>query len=81
MHPAEDGASRPTADEIDDRLHIERLAPDRSKRSFVTALDRVAGRGVRGRGGVGRAALSRAGRLSVGLVARRLRRATAATEG
>ena len=29
------------ADEIDSRLHAERLAPDRSKRSFVAALDEL----------------------------------------
>jgi len=40
-HPAEGGSSRPTADEIDDRLHAERLAPDRSKRPFVAALDEL----------------------------------------
>ena len=40
-HPAEGRSSRPTADEIDDRLHAERLAPDRSKRSFVAALDEL----------------------------------------
>jgi hypothetical protein len=40
-HPAEDGASRPTADEIDNRLHSERIASDRSKRSFVAALDEL----------------------------------------
>ncbi len=40
-HPAEDGASRPTADEIDDRLQIERIASDRSKHSFVAALDEL----------------------------------------
>ena len=33
------GLPRPTADEIDGRLHAERLALDRSKRSFVAALD------------------------------------------
>jgi hypothetical protein len=30
---------RPTADEIDRRLHAERVAADRSKQSFVAALD------------------------------------------
>jgi hypothetical protein len=38
-HPAGGTSSRPSADEIDQRLHAERIAPDRSKRSFVTALD------------------------------------------
>src|SRR5205814_309677 len=37
-----DGTSPgPTATLIDDRLHAERLAPDRSKRSFVAALDEL----------------------------------------
>jgi hypothetical protein len=40
-HPGDGGSSRPTANEIDDRLHAERLAPDRSKRSFVAALDEL----------------------------------------
>lgn len=38
-HPTDGTSARPTAREIDDRLHAERLAPDRSKRSFVAALD------------------------------------------
>ena len=32
-------SGRPTAQEIDDRLHAERVAPDRSKRTFEAALD------------------------------------------
>jgi hypothetical protein len=40
-HPAESGSSRPTADEIDDRLHTERITSDRSKHSFVAALDEL----------------------------------------
>ncbi len=40
-HPAEGGSSRPTADEIDSQLHTERLAPDRSKRSFMGNLDEM----------------------------------------
>ena len=32
-------SARPTADEIDRRLHAERLAPDHSKRSFSASLD------------------------------------------
>src|ERR1700693_3763062 len=32
-------SARPTAQEIDDRLHAERIAPDRSKRTAVAALD------------------------------------------
>lgn len=38
-HPADGLSARPTATRIDDRLHADRLAPDRSKRSFVAALD------------------------------------------
>src|SRR6266581_3229530 len=34
-HPADSTSGRPTATMIDDRLHAERLAPDRSKRSSV----------------------------------------------
>src|SRR6266567_796730 len=41
-HPGNNGSARPTtADEIDSRLHTERLAADRSKRSFVAALDEM----------------------------------------
>ncbi len=40
-HPAESRSSRPTADEIDDRLHAQRIASDRSKHSFVAALDEL----------------------------------------
>ena len=36
---ADGTTARPTAHELDDRLHAERVAADRSKRSFVTALD------------------------------------------
>jgi hypothetical protein len=32
-------SARPTAQGIDDRLHAERVAPDRCKRSFVAPLD------------------------------------------
>ena len=38
-HPAHGTSARPIARQIDDRLHAERVAPDRSKRSFVAALD------------------------------------------
>ncbi len=38
-HPVDDGSLRPTADEIDSRLHAERVNPDRSKRTFTAALD------------------------------------------
>ncbi len=38
-YPTQSGAKRPTADEIDNRLHSERGAPDRSKHSFTTSLD------------------------------------------
>jgi hypothetical protein len=40
-HPAKDTSSRPTADEIDRQLHVERLASDRSKRSFLAGLDEL----------------------------------------
>ena len=40
-HTADGTSARPTAQEIDDRLHAERVAPDRSKRSFLAALDRL----------------------------------------
>lgn len=38
-NPGDGGSSRPTATVIDERLHAERIASDRSKRSFVAALD------------------------------------------
>ncbi len=38
-HPVGGRSARPTAPEIDDRLHVERVAPDRSKRTFEAALD------------------------------------------
>jgi hypothetical protein len=38
-HPDGGRSARPTAQEIDDRLHAERVAPDRSKRNFEAALD------------------------------------------
>jgi hypothetical protein len=38
-HPTDGTSARPTATEIDNRLDAERLALDRSKRSFVAALD------------------------------------------
>jgi hypothetical protein len=40
-NPADGGATRPTVAVIDDRLHAERVAPDRSKRSFAAALDEL----------------------------------------
>jgi hypothetical protein len=40
-HPADGTSARPTATVIDDRLHAERIASDRSKRSFVAALDEL----------------------------------------
>src|SRR5262245_26531892 len=40
-HPGSGGSQRPAATEIDNRLHAERLDPDRSRRSFVTALDEL----------------------------------------
>jgi hypothetical protein len=36
-HPS--GSKRPTAAEIDNRLHAERIAADRSERMFTAALD------------------------------------------
>jgi hypothetical protein len=38
---ANGGAERPTANEIDDRLHAERLTPDGSKKFFTEALDQL----------------------------------------
>jgi hypothetical protein len=40
-HPDNNGLQRPTAAEIDNRLHAERVAPDRSKRSFRGPLDKL----------------------------------------
>jgi hypothetical protein len=40
-HPGARGALRPTADEIDHCLHAERVAVDRSKRTFSAALDEL----------------------------------------
>lgn len=40
-HPEDGGSRRPSADEIDNRLHAERLASDRSKRTFTAALDEL----------------------------------------
>lgn len=39
VHPGHAGTSRPTADEIDNRLHAERVAPDRSKRTYLATPD------------------------------------------
>src|SRR4051812_48540498 len=39
VNPDGDNSARPTAQEIDDRLHAERIAPDRFKRTFEAALD------------------------------------------
>lgn len=38
-HPADCATGRPTADAIDSRLHAERVAPDRSKRTITASLD------------------------------------------
>jgi hypothetical protein len=38
-YPTDGGLQRPTADEIDNRLHAERVAAERSKRSFAAAID------------------------------------------
>src|ERR1700756_369210 len=40
-HPQDGGAGRPTADEMDNRLHAERVAADRSKRVYTAALDEL----------------------------------------
>ena len=41
-HPGDDGShKRPTADEIDSRLHAERVTSDRSKRTFTARLDEL----------------------------------------
>jgi hypothetical protein len=40
-HPKTGGEPRPTAAIIDDRLHAERMAPDRSKRTFLAPLDEL----------------------------------------
>jgi hypothetical protein len=40
-NPSEGGSSRPTATAIDDRLHAERIASGRSKRSFMGSLDEL----------------------------------------
>jgi hypothetical protein len=39
--PGDGGSSRPTATVIDDRLHAERIASNRSKRSFLGSLDEL----------------------------------------
>jgi hypothetical protein len=41
VHPEDGGSKRPTADEIDNRLHAERVAPDRLKRSYTGSLDEL----------------------------------------
>jgi hypothetical protein len=38
-HPAHGASQRPTAAEIDNRLHVERISADRSTRSIPTAID------------------------------------------
>jgi len=40
-HLGIDGSIRPTAQEIDDQLHAERVAPDRSKRTSLAALEEL----------------------------------------
>lgn len=40
-YPGRGGSQRPTAEEIDNRLHAERVAAKRSKRSFPAALDNL----------------------------------------
>ena len=41
VHPVDGGASRPTADAIDCRLHTERVTADRSKRSYSAKRDEL----------------------------------------
>ncbi len=41
VHPQAGRLQRPTAAEIDDRLHGERLNPDHSKRTFTAPLDEL----------------------------------------
>jgi hypothetical protein len=40
-NPGFSGLQRPTADAIDNRLHMERVSKDRSKRVFTAPLDRL----------------------------------------
>lgn len=40
-NPCENGSPRPTAGEMDDCLHAERLAPGRSKRCYPASLDEL----------------------------------------
>src|SRR5262245_57650764 len=40
-HPGSDGSPRPTADEMDGRLHADRVGPDRSQRRFRGNLDEL----------------------------------------
>ncbi len=40
-HPGDAGSERPSADEIDDILHAERLTADRRKRCYTAALDEL----------------------------------------
>jgi hypothetical protein len=40
-HPGKDGSPRPPATTIDERLHAERLAPDRSKPVLMSNLDEL----------------------------------------
>lgn len=42
-HPQGGKSARPTAQEVDDRLHVERVAPDRSKRTVEAVLDSLPG--------------------------------------
>lgn len=40
-YPRADGSPRPSADEMDNRLHAERIGPNRAKRCFVGKLDEL----------------------------------------
>jgi hypothetical protein len=40
-HPARGGSQRPTATEIDNQLHAERVGPGRAKRTYLTNVDEL----------------------------------------
>ena len=41
VHPGSTGSARPCASQMDNQLHAERVAPDRSKRLFLAPLDEL----------------------------------------
>jgi hypothetical protein len=79
--PESGGSSRPTADEIDDRLHAERITLDRSKRSFMGSLEELPDGVFVTVAAWGEQPYLVCGNYLLTLVAGRLWRATAATEG